>query len=358
MSNPAKLEFYRADTLTPVVLGDLGTEYRNTSNNILPIIIANTGGRDAIDVKARFVGYQKPDGTIDNISKDWKQIAYDNSSIYRSELDLPNIPSGKFMPGYKVYSESFDSIIGQYLPQDWDTKGTWEVYFLTENNKQNSYLQHLVDDANTTTGKVTPMHYPKSKNCDLNVDIAVQKYNFGGIQLRVDDEGYGYFIIVYPDPATIEKVNNYYSTIIPNYTPIDPNYEAAIGVGKGKFTDLDNFDNFNIYNKCHWFSVGTGSVGLQRDTLRVELIENVITVSFNGNSIGKYIDTNAELNEGRMALIAGRRYGSVVIFDNVEYKTQTERGILFVRSIVPSDPSDSQEGDNIYYSSLLIEYSE
>lgn len=359
MANPVRLEFLRGDTFEKIDIGDLGNLYRNSGNNILPIMIVNSGGRDAVNVKAKFIPYNR-NGMVDNISADWKQISYDSTTSFQKELQLPDIRSGQFMTGFKVYAENFNNIITNYLPPDWGTQGKWEIYSLTEgNNEFNSYLQHIADSIDITTGRVVPKHFPATKNCVLEVEIATPRYNFGGVQLRMNpNTGYGYFVIVYPDPDTIRQINDYYSeTIGSSYVPISSTTEAAIGIGKGYYTDLDNMAFPNIYNKCYWLPKGT-TYRLERDTLKIDLKDNVFNIYVNGEHKGKFIDPYPIEEEGQMALIAGRRYDTRVIFDNIRYQIETNRGILFVRSIVPPDPKDSISDDNTYYSSLLIEYSE
>lgn len=357
--NPVRLEFVRADTFEVIDIGDLGNVYRNSGNNILPIMIVNSGGRDAVNVKAKFIPYTR-DGKLDNISHDWKQLSYDTSSNFLKELDLPDIKAGHFMTGFQVHSENFNNIITTYLPPDWDTVGRWEIYSLTEsNNEFNSYVQHIADTVDITTGRVIPMHFPETKNCDISVEIATPRYNFGGIQLRMNPQtGYGYAIILYPDPDTIREINEHYRQIIgASYKPIETWNESAIGIGKIHYRDLDNMAFPNIYNKFHWLPKGT-DYRLERDTLRVELKENVFNVWVNGDHKGKYIDPNPLMNEGKMSMIAGRRFDTRVIFDNLQYRIETNRGVLFVRSVVPADPKDSVSNDSTYFSNLLIEYSE
>jgi hypothetical protein len=357
--NPVRLEFVRGDTLEVINIGDLGNVYRNSSNNTLPIMIVNSGGRDAVNVKAKFIPATH-EGNTDEIAYKWKQISYDTSSNFKDELDLPDIRAGEFMTGFKVYSESFNNIITTYLPPDWDTIGRWEIYSLTEgNNEFNSYVQHIADTVDITTGRVIPMHFPETRNCDVSVEIATPRYNFGGIQLRMNPvTGYGYAVIMYPDPDTIRQINEYYREIIgASYTPIDTYNESAIGIGKVNYRDLDNMAFPNIYNKFHWLPKGT-DYRLERDTLRVELKENVFNVWVNDDLKGKYIDPNPILEQGRVSMIAGRRYDTRVIFDNLVYRIETNRGIIFVKSAVPANPNDSISNDNMYYSNLLIEYSE
>lgn len=357
--SPVRLEFVRGDTFEVIDIGDLGNVYRNSGNNILPLMIVNSGGRDAVNVKAKFISHTR-DGKEDNISADWKELSYDTSALFSKELDLPDIKAGQFMTGFQIYSENFNNIITTYLPPDYDTVGRWEIYSLTESgNEFNSYLQHIADTIDITTGRVIPQHFPETKNCEVSVEIATPRYNFGGIQLRMNPQtGEGYAIILYPDPDTIRQVNEYYRNLIgASYTPIDTWNMSAIGIGKVNYRDLDNMAFPKIYEKFHWLPKGT-DYRLERDTLKVELKDNVFNVWVNDDFKGKYIDPNPITTQGKFALIAGRRYDTRVIFDDIQYKIETNRGILFVKSKVPADPPDSISNDAMYYSNLLIEYSE
>jgi hypothetical protein len=163
--NPVRLEFVNANTLEVITVGDFGNVYRNSGNNTLPIMIVNSGQRDAVNVKAKFMTYSI-DGLTDEESYKWKQLSYDTSSNFQNELELPDIKAGQFMTGFKVYGENFNNIITTYLPPDYETVGRWEIYSLTEGNNQfNSYLQHIADSIDITTGRVIPMSFPETKEC-------------------------------------------------------------------------------------------------------------------------------------------------------------------------------------------------
>lgn len=357
--NPVRLQFVRGDTFEVIDIGDLGNVYRNSGNNILPLMIVNSGERDAVNVKASFIPYSE-NGVVDDISAGWKLLSYDTSGDFASTLDLPDIKAGQFMTGFNVYAENFNSIITTYLPQDWTQQGRWEIYSLTEDGNQfNSYLQYIADSVDSPTGVAIPMQFPTTKNCDVSVEIATPKYNFGGIMLRMDGNSeYGYAIILYPDPQTISQINTYYGEMIgASYQPMQSDAMCAIGIGKIRPSDMDNMAFPNIYNKFYWLPQGT-DYRLERDKLRVVLNENVFEIYINGELKGKYIDPNPITSAGKVSLIAGRRFDTRTIFDNLSYRIETQRGVLFVKSVVPANPKDSVTNDNMYRSNLLIEYSE
>jgi len=332
VENSAKLVLYNANTLEPLQIGDFG-QVLNNSFNLLAISIKNEGTKPAYNVVAYF------DVATDPITKkpllgsdkmkEWLTLNYESSGIFRTSLELPDVMPGQFMPGYKVYTETFTGMTR--LPEDWIVNGNWEAY------SAGDYLHHL---GGQTTGRAIPGSFPTSFNCEISVDIGVAKYGFGGVQLRMGDDGYGYLILVRPEPSLIDWVNGYYANL-PGYRGIINDIEAVIEICKGRYND-------NEWSERYWFPVGTGPRTL-KDNFKIKLKDNTIEVWYRGNYIGKYVDPNPINRPGKMALIASKNV--VITFDNLEYKIETPRGILFVKANVPAGIAP-----NVYKANLVLDY--
>lgn len=298
------LKFYNENGTTEIdpALGiNFGNLYKG-QEKIMGITIKNVGDTDAVMVRASVEGTDKE-------AKDWKKLSLSRNGIYAGSVEIPDIPAGQFMPGYSIYASTFS------VPEnDWvftNDQSNWEFYTTTK------YLHHK---KSASAGRALAP-YPVTMSSETQLQVSIPSDSFGGIQLRADGNGHGYFILINTLKTWIDDTN-WKNQSVSGYVPIGYN-EGVVQIWTGALQG---------WNVVYTFPTGTGpkSVG---DKFKVKLEGSTFEIWYNDKRIGEWTDQNDLYNRpGKLALIAGPNVTTV--FDELEHSIKGGMGVLYIKDSV------------------------